>query len=232
MPDTIELAMPSSTDFLTLRSQMVAHQLRARDITLPSVLKAFQTVPREQFVPRQLRHHTYADRPLPIGRDQTISQPYVVALMTQLLIADRPNFDPSQSPVLEIGTGSGYQTAILCQIFKIVYTVERINTLASRARATLKRLDISNFHLRVGDGSAGWPRWKSVTRRTGFPTIIVTAAAPRVPPALKTQLAPNGRLVIPVGRFWDQRLQVITRQDSRFPVQNHGPVAFVKLISD
>jgi protein-L-isoaspartate(D-aspartate) O-methyltransferase len=222
--------MPPSSDFSLQRRRMVRLQLHARGITHPLVLRAFRTIPREKFVPRHLRSSAYADRPLSIGHGQTISQPYVVALMAQLLLS-HPHFSPSTSPVLEIGTGSGYQTAILAQIFRTVYTVERLSALAKSARARLNRLKISNFHLRVGDGYAGWPRWKTVTHSRGFPAVIVSAAAPHVPPALKTQLANHGRLIIPVGSTWDQTLLRITHTGNHFTTKDFGPVSFVELVN-
>ncbi len=190
------------------------------DITDPRVLKAIARVPRAEFVPPELRDQAYSDLPLPIGHGQTISQPYVVALMTQLL-----RLQP-EDKVLEIGTGSGYQTAILAELAREVYSVEAIKDLAEKARERLARLGYRNVHIRYGDGALGWPE------HAPYDAIIVTAAPERVPPALVDQLAEGGRLVIPIGpEYSEQMLWLIEKQDGRIRTQPIAPVRFVPLIS-
>ncbi|MFB3906469.1 MAG: protein-L-isoaspartate(D-aspartate) O-methyltransferase, partial [Acidobacteriota bacterium] len=166
---------------------MVEAQLKARGIHNPRVLKAMGKVPRHEFIPLRLREYAYYDSPLPIGDGQTISQPYIVALMTELAAPQRDD------RVLEIGTGSGYQAAILAELAGEVYTVEILPSLAERAQATLERLNYKNVHVRAGDGYQGWPE------RAPFAAILVTAAAERIPQPLLNQLAENGKLIIPVG---------------------------------
>ena len=168
---------------------MVARQIRARGVRDPRVLEAMQTVLRHRFVPDQLQDEAYADTALPIGSDQTISQPYIVAYMTAALQI------PAGAKVLEIGTGSGYQAAVLAEIAQAVYTVEIVPTLAERSGRILGQLGYDNVHTRVGDGYRGWPEVAP------FDAIIVTAAPDHVPAALVEQLAIGARLVIPVGRF-------------------------------
>lgn len=169
------------------RKRMVAEQLAARGIDNLRVLDAMRTVPRHQFVLPEYEQLAYADTALPIGFEQTISQPYIVALMTELA-APLP-----EDRVLEIGTGSGYQAAVISQLVASVYTIEIIPGLADRARLVLDALGVSNIHIRVGDGYAGWPE------AAPFDIILVTAAPETVPQALLDQLAPGGRMVIPVG---------------------------------
>ncbi len=205
-------------DFLSQRQNMVERQLRARGIHDERVLEAFATIPREKFVPEEDVERAYADHPLPIGYGQTISQPYMTALMTQLL-----NLRETDR-VLEIGTGSGFQTAVLCELAGEVYTIERVGTLAERAEMTLQYLGYRNFHGRVGDGTTGW-------REAGpFAGIMVTASAPTVPESLKGQLAEGGRLVIPVGPVEMQTLMVLTRQAGRTTEEAVCECVFVRLI--
>jgi protein-L-isoaspartate(D-aspartate) O-methyltransferase len=199
---------------------MVQQQLEVRDIRDARVLSAMRKVPRHQFVPQESRQHAYADAPLPIGHAQTISQPYIVALMTQLL-----ELEPSDR-VLEIGTGSGYQAAILAELSEIVYTLERLAPLAERAKDVLSRLGFDNVVVLVGDGSLGLPE------HAPYDGIIVTAAAPKAPPALKEQLGEGGRLVVPVGGREGQMLERWTRQGGRVDVERMVPVAFVPLLGD
>jgi protein-L-isoaspartate(D-aspartate) O-methyltransferase len=198
---------------------MIASQLRSRGIRSLAVLDAFAAIPREAFVEPNLRELAYADRPLPIGYGQTISQPYIVALTAELLAvqgADR---------VLEIGTGSGYAAAILGRLAKRVDTIERIPELAERARATLAALGISNVHVHTGDGSLGLPA------RAPYDAIAVAANAPSPPPSLRAQLAVGGRLVLPVGDEHDQKLVRIVRgADDEFDQRKITPVAFVPLV--
>ena len=190
------------------------------DITDRRVLDAVARVPRTEFVPPHLREEALADHPLPIGYGQTISQPYIVALMTQLL-----RLQPTDR-VLEIGTGSGYQTAILAELASEVYSVELIEELANSARARLQRLGYTNVHIRQGDGARGWPE------HAPYDAIIVTAAPPRVPPALIRQLAEGGRLVIPVGpELAEQALLLIERRGGRVYSRTIAPVRFVPLLT-
>lgn len=185
----------------------------------PHVIRALETVPRHEFVPTLNRMKAYADRPLPIGHGQTISQPYIVAIMTELL-----DLSPG-SRVLEIGTGSGYQAAILSRIVKEVYTIEVIEPLAEEASARLKRLGYRNIRVKKGDGYYGWEKYAP------FDAIIVTAAAGHVPPPLLRQLKPGGRMIIPVGsNFFVQQLVLVTKDDQgTVTARQLMPVAFVPL---
>jgi protein-L-isoaspartate(D-aspartate) O-methyltransferase len=176
-------------------------------------------VPRHAFVPEDVRADAYEDRPLPIGRDQTISQPYIVAAMTELARV-RPG-----SRVLEVGTGSGYQAAVLAEMGAQVYSIEIVEPLARRAGRTLAHLGYGAVQVRHGDGYRGWPEVAP------FDAIVVTAAAPRVPPALLEQLVDGGRLVIPVGRF-AQELEVHTRVGERIEVERIFPVRFVPMTGE
>ncbi len=190
------------------------------EITNPDVLAAIERVPRHRFVPEHLQAHAYDDRPLPIGLGQTISQPFVVALMTQALALT------PETRVLEIGTGSGYQTAILAELAGAVYTIEVRPALQEQARRILADLGYANIHFRVGDGWEGWPA------EAPFPAIIVTAAAPKWPQALIAQLAEGGRMVIPVGDMdWNQTLWLLVRRDGELIKESLGPVRFVPLIT-
>ena len=189
------------------------------DITDPRVLDAIERVPRHRFVPEHLQQYAYDDRPLPIGLGQTISQPYIVALMTQSL-----DLTP-ETKVLEIGTGSGYQTAILAELAGQVYTVEVHPELQERARRILDELGYTNIHYRIGDGWEGWPE------EAPFDAIIVTAAADEWPQALINQLAEGGRMVLPIGKKgWSQTLWLVTKLDGHLIKESLGPVRFVPLI--
>jgi protein-L-isoaspartate(D-aspartate) O-methyltransferase len=199
------------------RNRMVDAQLARRDIHDPRVLATFRAVPRHRFVPERARQHAYDDRPQSIGASQTISQPYMVALMTQELQIT------GTERVLEIGTGSGYQTAVLAELAPLVYTVERIETLALRARVLLDEMEYRNIRYRVGDGTLGWPE------EGPFDRIVVTAGAPEVPDALKGQLADGGILVIPVGGEWLQTLVQVTRKGKSFQTRRVTDCVFVKL---
>lgn len=185
------------------RRRMVRNQIEGRSITNPRVLEALETVPRHEFVPSGQRSAAYADRPLPIGHGQTISQPYIVAYMTEELEL-RPG-----DRVLEIGTGSGYQAAVLAEIVDEVYTIEIIEALADRAKKTFDRLGYDNVHVRVGDGYHGWPE------HAPYDAIIVTAAAGHLPPPLVEQLSDEGKIVIPIGPVYQvQTLMEVTKTAS------------------
>jgi protein-L-isoaspartate(D-aspartate) O-methyltransferase len=197
---------------------MIAHQIAARGIKDPLVLEAMSKVPRHEFVSPKDISFAYDDHPLPIGHGQTISQPYMVALMTECL-----KLKGTES-VLEIGTGSGYQTAILSLLAEKVYTVERIPQLAQRAREKLKELEYNNVEVIHGDGTFGFPE------HSPFDGIIVTAAAPEVPPALLKQLTQEGRLVIPVGKYGYQDLLRISKIGDRYDKEFITACVFVPLL--
>jgi protein-L-isoaspartate(D-aspartate) O-methyltransferase len=199
------------------RAAMVAEQIVARGVADPRVLAAMRKVPRHLFVPDAVRPSAYDDSPLPIGFDQTISQPYIVAYMSEIL-----QVAPDHR-VLEVGTGSGYQAAILGELAREVYTIEIVPELAERARATLESLGYANVHVQVGDGYLGWPE------HAPFDRIMVTAAPDHVPQPLVEQLADGGRLVLPVGRG-DQWIRVLTRRGDRVTEQTTIPVRFVPLV--
>lgn len=199
------------------RMRMVDEQLRRRGIHEPRLLQAMLKVPRHRFVPSEHRHLAYVDGPLPIGAGQTISQPYIVALMTQLLRLE------GDEKVLEVGTGSGYQAAILAELARIVHTIERHAELAEHARLILQELGYQNICVHIGDGSLGLAEFAP------YQAIIVTAAAPKAPLALLEQLDEGGRLVIPVGGQWGQMLERWTRQGARYEQEEFVPVSFVPL---
>ena len=196
--------------------QLVEEQLAARDIADPVVLRAMQQVPRHLFVPERLREYAYTDQPLPIGEDQTISQPYIVAFMSQALQLQK------NDKVLEIGTGSGYQAAVLAEIVEQVYTIEIVPALARKARQRLAEMRYDNVDVRLGDGYLGWPE------QAPFDAIIVTAAPDHIPPALVEQLRDGGRLVLPLGDK-NQQLVRIIRQGGENIVENLLPVRFVPM---
>ena len=205
------------------RMRMVDTQIRARSISDVRVLKVMETVPRHLFVDEGLIDQAYSDNPLPIGDRQTISQPYIVALMTEALELK------GRERVLEIGTGSGYQTAILAKLADRVFSIERVAALATRARKILDRLNCYNVAIRVGDGSYGW------REEAPFDAIITTAAAPQIPPFLADQLVPGGRLVVPVGSRDVQTLYKVTRSvdnPSEMKKEDLGGVRFVSLIGE
>lgn len=198
---------------------MVAEQIRARGVTDARVLDALVKVPRDVFIPEQDRGDAHEDRPVGIGFGQTISQPYIVGYMTEAL-----RVDPSQR-VLEIGTGCGYQTAVLAELAREVYSLERIDALAARARRTLADLGYTNVHVRTGDGHAGWPEHAPYDR------ILAAAAAASVPPALVEQLVDSGILVIPVGTI-DQELQVLQKRGDSMRTLATLPVRFVPMVRE
>jgi protein-L-isoaspartate(D-aspartate) O-methyltransferase len=211
------VAAPEADAATRARRRMVDEQLVRRGIVDPSVLAAMARVPRHEFVPPHLRDRAYEDHPLPIGDEQTISQPYIVALMTELLHVGR------KSRVLEVGTGSGYQAAILGELAETVYTVEILDGLARSAAERLKRLGYVHVEVRAGDGWLGWPE------HAPFDAIVVTAAPEQVPPALLEQLAPGGRLVIPVGVGENQDLLVFERTPAGVERHEITPVRFVPM---
>ena len=200
-----------------MRERMVREQLAARDITGARVLEAMRRVPRHQFVPRHLQSKAYEDGPLPIGHDQTISQPYIVALMTQMLEITLDDV------VLEIGTGSGYQTAVLCELARFVYSLERYPGLGERASILLSDLGYHNVEVYIGDGSQGLPDMAP------YNAIIVTAAAPAIPGPLRVQMANGGRMVLPIGDQYQQYLQRVRRSGDSWRIESLIPVMFVPL---
>lgn len=205
-------------DETAARATMVRTQLQRRGITDARVLAAMRVVPRHLFVPQEWRAEAYSDRPLPIAADQTISQPYMVALMTQCLALT------GQERVLEVGTGSGYQAAVLSHLAATVYSIEYVATLAEEARTALQRLGYTNVEVLVGDGSLGLPE------HAPYAGIIVTAAAPHIPPPLLAQLDEGGRLVIPVGSMTHQELYLVTRHGQSYHEERKTPCRFVPLL--
>ncbi|MCP4666820.1 MAG: protein-L-isoaspartate(D-aspartate) O-methyltransferase [Deltaproteobacteria bacterium] len=205
-------------DYHLARERMVKNQLIPRGIKNPLVLKAMGKVPRHLFIEEALVGEAYNDHPLPIGHKQTISQPYIVALMTEALELT------GKEDVFEIGTGSGYQTAILAELSKRVYTIERVRPLMVQARGALARLGYNNILFKAFDGTLGWKEYEP------FDAIVVTAGAPKVPQPLKEQLSEGGRLVIPVGNRFSQELIKITRKKRSFVQENLGGCRFVDLI--
>ena len=211
-----EAAVPDDAGLQRARERMVVDQIQARGVRDPRVLQAMRSVPRHLFVPPALVADAYADHPLPIGSEQTISQPYIVAFMTDAL-----GLQGGQK-VLEIGTGSGYQAAVLSGIVARVFTIEIVEPLAAQAKERLARLGYTNVHARAGDGYLGWPE------EAPFDAIMVTAAAPRIPEPLKEQLKDGGRLVIPVGDV-EQELILLTKRGARFEERRVLPVRFVPM---
>ena len=202
------------------REEMVRSQIEARGIKDPAVLAAFRKVPRHLFVSEALRDQSYGDYPLPIGEQQTISQPYIVAEMTQALELEKDD------RVLEIGTGSGYQAAILAQLVYRVYTIERIRSLHIQVRSLFDKLQYHNIVTRYADGTKGWQK------ESPFDAIIVTAGAPEIPDALVNQLRTGGRLVVPVGNQHTQELLKIDRSNNNIQQTNLGGCRFVKLVGE
>jgi protein-L-isoaspartate(D-aspartate) O-methyltransferase len=205
-------------DFQALRERMVETQIRARDVRNEAVLQAMSRVPRHLFVPDDVRPFAYDDRPLPIGRGQTISQPYIVAYMTEAL-----QLAPAHT-VLEIGTGSGYQAAILADIVKQVYSIEIVPDLAESARRALAQAGVRNVEVRTGNGYLGWPD------HAPFDRIIVTAAPPEIPQALVDQLAVGGIMVVPVGTDY-QEMVIITKTPDGVTQKRTIEVRFVPMVN-
>lgn len=207
-------------DYEKERDRMVAEQIAYRGISDPRVLAAMRKVPRHEFLPEVLQDRAYGDHAIPIGDGQTISQPYIVALMTELLELN------GSERVLEIGTGSGYQAAILAELCKKVYTVERVKTLADRARAALDRLGYRSVAIKVFDGTYGWKDMAP------FDAIIITAAAPEIPAPLVDQLREGGILVAPVGERYSQVLMKVRKTEAGIVREGNIPVVFVPLIGN
>ena len=199
---------------------MVERQLRARGIRDRRVLESFAAVQRHEFIPAHSRGQAYEDHPVPIDGGQTISQPYMVAVMSEVLGLR------GGERVLEIGTGSGYQTAILARLSAEVFTLERLASLSEQAEALLARLGYGNIRFRVGDGTLGWPE------QAPFDAVMVTAGGPRVPASLRAQLADGGRLVMPVGGRRGQDLVKVVRDGDEFRQESHGGCMFVRLIGE
>ena len=216
------IAAPGTDAYAQARQRMVAEQLAApgRDITNARVLAVMGRIPRHEFVPERLRRDAYRDHPLPIGHGQTISQPYIVAFMTERL-------EPKPTDrVLEIGTGSGYQAAVLAELVAQVYTIEIVTELAQRATADLKRLGYTNVHVRAGDGYKGW------VEAAPFDAIIVTCAPERVPQPLVDQLKDGGRMIIPIGRIWNQELVLLRKRSGKLEQTAVLPVSFVPMTGE
>ena len=197
--------------------RMVKDQLIRRNIKDQRVLNTMRTTPRHLFVPQAYRHMAYQDGPLPIGHDQTISQPYIVAIMTELLQLT------GEEKVLEIGTGSGYQAAVLSPLAAQVYTIEIVEPLANSSKVLLQKMGYDNVEVRWGDGYKGWPE------QAPFDRIIVTAAPPKIPQALVDQLAVGGRMVLPVGKHY-QELILVTKNEKRITRKEIFPVRFVPMV--
>jgi len=206
-----------AVDYDTARKRMVAEQLVPRGIKDPRVLAAMRKVPRHFFMDPDMRSVAYSDRPLPIGEEQTISQPYIVALMTEALQLQ------GSEKVLEIGAGSGYQAAILAELARRVYTVERIPDLLERARSILEELGYGNVSFKLGDGTLGWEEFQP------YDAIIVTAGAPRIPEPLYRQLADRGRMLIPVGNRYGQEMLKIVKEGDQMVKERLGGCRFVAL---
>jgi protein-L-isoaspartate(D-aspartate) O-methyltransferase len=207
-------------DYQRLRDDMADTQLVPRGIRDNAVLNAMRTVPRHLFVDESTQYRAYDDMALPIGEGQTISQPYMVAVMTELLGLT------GKEKVLEIGTGSGYQAAVLAHLAKEVFTIERIASLAEKAEQRFRDLAYFNIHVKIGDGTLGWPE------KAPFDGIIITAGSPKMPDPLKEQVSENGIIVIPVGSRYSQQLLRIKKTKSGFEEEYHTPCVFVPLIGE
>jgi protein-L-isoaspartate(D-aspartate) O-methyltransferase len=217
----LSCAAETQTDssYADARKEMIRTQIVERGIRDPRLLAALDKVERHRFVEEDVRHVAYVDYPLPIEADQTISQPYIVALMTELLDLD------GDEKVLEVGTGSGYQAAILAELAEHVFTIEIIDTLGKTADQLLKELGYTNVSVRIGDGFRGWPE------EAPFDGIIVTCAPAEIPPPLLEQLAEGGRLVIPVGTYW-QELKLVTKIKGELTTTSITPVRFVPMTGE
>ena len=202
-----------------MRVSMVEDQIKRRGVSDEEVLSAMRQVPRHEFVPAHLKKYAYADEPLPIGEDQTISQPYIVAYMTEILRLEQ------NDKVLEIGTGSGYQAAVLAEIADTVYTIEIVDVLAESAEKTLERLGYDNVLVKRGDGYAGWPE------HAPFDAIIITAAPTKIPQPLKEQLKVGGFMILPLGDY-SQELVLIEKKSEGFEQKSLLPVRFVPMTGE
>ena len=210
--------LSQAQDWAALKEKMLVEQIEQRGIKSKKVLNSLRKVDRHRFVPLELRNQAYGDFPLPIGAGQTISQPYIVAFMTEVL-----NLEPTHA-VLEIGTGSGYQAAILAELCKEVYTIEIIEALGKKARDTLQALGYQNIFVRIGDGYSGWPE------AAPFDAIIVTCSPTDVPQPLQDQLKEGGRMIIPIGEStMGQELVLLTKKNGKLKVQSQMPVRFVPM---
>jgi len=205
-------------DFAILRKRMVQEQLIPRGISDPRVLEAFSRVERHRFIPEEFRQSSYADYPVPIGEGQTISQPFIVALMTQSLRVG------PEDKILEIGTGSGYQAAVLAELAKEVYSVERIESLAKKAQGAFKDLGYANIRTKVDDGTLGWKE------SAPFNKIIITAASPRIPLPLTEQLAEYGALILPLGETFSQVLTLVEKKGKQLQQKQICGCVFVPLV--
>ena len=219
---TLQIAGQDENDYRHLRKKMIENQIVSRGVTDESVLSVMSDIPRHLFIDESQWSIAYSDGPLPIGHGQTISQPYIVAFMTELLQPD------SHHVVLEIGTGSGYQAAVLAKLVHHVFTIEIVPELGRSAQKTLKRLGYENVSVRIGDGYKGWPK------EAPFDRIILTAAPEKVPQALVDQLKPGGRMVLPVGpRWWGQDLLVIEKDLTGEVIEKKTlPVRFVPMVHE
>jgi protein-L-isoaspartate(D-aspartate) O-methyltransferase len=204
-------------DFTRLRQKMVDQQIKSRGIRNTNVLEAFMNVPRHIFVPVEYRDMSYDDTPLPIGFDQTISQPYIVAYMTEILKPDK------NMKVLEIGTGSGYQAAILAILYKEVYTIEIIDSLAVRSKKIFEKEGYQNIKVKTGDGYNGWKEYAP------FDAIIVTCAPAKIPEPLLDQLAEGGKMIIPAGESYNQKLYLIEKMNGKIKLKETLSVLFVPM---
>ncbi|MBW1828390.1 MAG: protein-L-isoaspartate(D-aspartate) O-methyltransferase [Deltaproteobacteria bacterium] len=212
-------SVSDTSGFDSQRHQMVKEQIIARGVKDPRVIKAMEKIPRHDFVPIRLSAHSYMDTPLPIGLGQTISQPYIVAFMTEALDLR------SGDRILEIGTGSGYQAAVLAELVSAVYTIEILPELGERAKETLEKLQYKNIHVKIGDGFKGWPEMAP------FDAVIVTCAPEQIPPALVDQLKEGGRMIIPVGKEGGvQKLVKLTKHEGKVQTQAVMDVRFVPMV--
>jgi len=210
--------IPSESGFQAERKRMVEKQIKSRGITDSLIIEAFLKVPRHRFVPEEYRNMAYTDGALPIGEGQTISQPYVVAFMTEVLNLSRSD------KVLEIGTGSGYQAAILGELCDSVFTIEIVESLGKRAAELLQEMGYNNVKVKIGDGYQGWEEY------TPFDAIIVTCAPTDIPAPLKNQLKEGGRMIIPVGSSYDQDLVYLRKKGNRLIEEKMLPVLFVPMV--
>ncbi|MFC1892294.1 protein-L-isoaspartate(D-aspartate) O-methyltransferase [Thermodesulfobacteriota bacterium] len=217
---TCRASDPSDKAYDDRREAMVKNQIEGRGISNQKVLQALRKVERHLFVPPAYRSEAYNDHPLPIGEGQTISQPYIVALMTEILVPDKGK------KILEIGTGSGYQAAILAELYDQVYTIEIVEILGQRAGRLLDDLGYKNIKVKIGDGYKGWKEYSP------FDAIIVTCAPSHIPQPLKDQLAEGGKMVIPVGERFEQKMVLLTKEKGIIREKNMIPVRFVPMMQE